>query len=183
MSNNQNRLDYKRALSLAERIKSELSPACEKIEIAGSIRRQKDAVGDIELVAIAKHQKSMFEEVPGMSILEEAIKSLVDEERLMIGLKNGEKYKQLHIPHLPTFPIDLFVTSADCWPVIYAIRTGSKDFSAKLVTPRPKGGFLHPGFSVAGGRLWEEGESDPIPLKSEYEFLDYGPGWVEPWER
>ncbi len=43
-----------KALEIAEKTKELLAPYCERIEIAGSIRRKKPEVKDIELVAIPK---------------------------------------------------------------------------------------------------------------------------------
>ncbi len=45
---------YEQALEIAERTKALLAPHCERIEIAGSIRRKKPHVKDIEIVAIPK---------------------------------------------------------------------------------------------------------------------------------
>ena len=46
----------KRPLADAERIAAaivaDLAPFCARIQVAGSVRRRKEAVGDIELVAI-----------------------------------------------------------------------------------------------------------------------------------
>jgi DNA polymerase/3'-5' exonuclease PolX len=42
------------ATVIAERVKAELAPYCERIEIAGSVRRRKPQVKDIELVAIPR---------------------------------------------------------------------------------------------------------------------------------
>ena len=39
---------------LAERIVDELRPFCERIEIAGSIRRRRPLCGDVDLVALPK---------------------------------------------------------------------------------------------------------------------------------
>jgi DNA polymerase/3'-5' exonuclease PolX len=42
------------AQPIADRVRDLLAPHCDRIEIAGSIRRQKADVGDIEIVAIPK---------------------------------------------------------------------------------------------------------------------------------
>jgi DNA polymerase/3'-5' exonuclease PolX len=42
-------MDYVQALAIAEQTRTALAPYCERIEIAGSIRRQKPQVKDIEL--------------------------------------------------------------------------------------------------------------------------------------
>ena len=48
------RIPIEVARRVADRLVTVLAPACERIEIAGSIRRQRPTVGDIELVAIPR---------------------------------------------------------------------------------------------------------------------------------
>src|SRR3990167_7360212 len=47
-------MELARAQEIAAQVLAELSPFCERCEIAGSIRRRKPEVGDIEIVAIPK---------------------------------------------------------------------------------------------------------------------------------
>jgi hypothetical protein len=47
-------MDRASALALAEQCRAALAPSCHRIEIAGSIRRGKPQVEDIELVALPK---------------------------------------------------------------------------------------------------------------------------------
>ena len=47
-------MNLERATKIAEKIVSELAPLCEKIEIAGSIRRQRPEVNDIDLVVLPR---------------------------------------------------------------------------------------------------------------------------------
>ncbi len=50
----------RRLLADAERIVAAivagLAPVCTRIQVAGSVRRRKDVVGDIELVAIPRYE-------------------------------------------------------------------------------------------------------------------------------
>lgn len=46
------RFDYDIAKKVADKLVTTLAPACDRIEIAGSLRRGTDTVGDIELVCI-----------------------------------------------------------------------------------------------------------------------------------
>ena len=48
------RLPIERVLPTAEALRDELSSVCDRIEIAGSLRRERSTIGDIELVAIPK---------------------------------------------------------------------------------------------------------------------------------
>jgi DNA polymerase/3'-5' exonuclease PolX len=47
-------MDYLEARALAEKVCHQLVPYCEKIKIAGSIRRKKSQVSDIDIVCIPK---------------------------------------------------------------------------------------------------------------------------------
>ncbi len=53
---------HDRALAIAAKIRTELEPFCDRIEIAGSIRRKKPNVKDVEIVAIPKpYETGLFE--------------------------------------------------------------------------------------------------------------------------
>lgn len=176
------KIQLDKAQNLAQRIKAELAPACSSIKIAGSIRRKKPIVGDIELVCIPMFSADLFgETTPKIALLENHLDSLVRVNRLIRGDKNGANYKNFFIPAIEGLKLDLFITNPECWPVIFAIRTGSADFSQRLVTPRSKGGLLPSHLRVGGGRVWDGDE--PVKLESEQEFFELCGGWVEPEER
>ena len=48
------------AQPIAKRVKEELTPHCERIEIAGSIRRGKPIVHDIDIVLIEKPESALI---------------------------------------------------------------------------------------------------------------------------
>lgn len=153
----------------AARIKAEcllhyLRPVCVKAEIAGSIRREKPMVGDIEIVAMPRmyepEERDLFGNVIGQphdridqALLEANIRESrpacdascpwcegKDPGRCFDGtpwlsrLNNGERYLKLHDNYLE-IQIDLFLVRPPAeWGPIFAIRTGPADFSQKLVT-------------------------------------------------
>jgi DNA polymerase/3'-5' exonuclease PolX len=45
-------MDYTHALAIAERVHDALAPFCSRISLAGSLRRQRPQVKDVELVAV-----------------------------------------------------------------------------------------------------------------------------------
>lgn len=47
-------MEYNKALEIAEKTKTLLAPYCERIEIAGSIRRKEPTIKDIDIVLILK---------------------------------------------------------------------------------------------------------------------------------
>ena len=48
-------MELEKARAIAEELKSLLEPGCERIPIAGSIRRRKSDIGYIELLCIPKY--------------------------------------------------------------------------------------------------------------------------------
>lgn len=108
-------------IKIANKLKALLEPYCERIEIAGSIRREKEIVKDVELVLIPKNANKLFN-VLGLHLLK-----TIGEIRY---LKNGDKYKQFFYLGIK---IDLFVACADNWGWIYFLRTGSEEFGKQFL--------------------------------------------------
>lgn len=172
------KLSYSVARNLADRIVEELRPGTTRIEIAGSVRRQKPEIGDIEIVCIPQLSINLFGD-PGGSILDIFIEQLIQDGRITRGDKWGPKYKKLHIPARPDLGIDLFITTPEEWGYTFTIRTGCAEFSHKLVTPRQQGGFLPGHLRVGGCRLWEGDKALETPEESDF-LAALGVGWVEP---
>ena len=92
-------MDIAQAFNLAEELRIGLAPLCERIEVAGSIRRRRPQVKDIELVAIPKWaevpddsvQPSLFGGPPPMkrmNLLQDAIERL-ERAGLLYPIKPG----------------------------------------------------------------------------------------------
>lgn len=98
-------MNYADARAIAERLIERLSPSCERIEVAGSVRRQQPFVHDIELVAVPR-----FEETePDLFGSPTNRRSLVD--GALVGLGefncNGPRYKQILLAE--GICLDLFI--------------------------------------------------------------------------
>lgn len=174
------------ASQVADEILQTLWPACERIELAGSIRRQRQYVGDIEIVAIPRirRQLDLFSRpVPGQTIseLDELADALRAARRLTPRpapdgkIAWGQRYKRAvyrpQRPGLPTMAVDLFAVLPPAeWGVIMAIRTGPANLSKLLVTPRAQGGLLPDGFRVQRGRLISP-TGMPIPTPEETDLF------------
>jgi DNA polymerase/3'-5' exonuclease PolX len=169
------KLNLSQALPLAEKIKTTLSPACDRIEIAGSIRRRAPIVGDIEIVAIPKMcpdleaQPSLFGEPQKMvSALDPLLEKLVSEKpHFKWGSKNGELYKNFRVQFNSDgaeIALDLFITTPPQWGYIFALRTGPGDFNKAWVTQQSKGGLLPDEYRFEGGWLvGPDGQRIPTP--------------------
>lgn len=171
---------YAEALTIANTLLALLAPVCERIEIAGSLRRQKAEVGDVELVAIPRYEveRDLFgDEVARRSLLDAELRSWPPIRNTLA--KDGDRYKQFT---WATMPIDLFLVTPETWGVLFAIRTGSADFAKWLVTPGWAGGALPLGGKVQEGRLWIGGQLIATPEEADL-FAAIDLPWVPPAER
>ena len=184
--------------AVAENLLESWGPACERIEIAGSVRRGKPDPHDIEIVAVPKLEvlvakRDMFAD----SDVTMAQRNLLDE---LLANWRDEGLKLAHRPDKngrpawgPRFKravmadgiaVDIFsVLPPAQWGVIFAIRTGPAEFSHALMTSRLEGGFMPVGMQVKDGQLWRNGDIIVDTPEEDDLFRDLGlPCW-EPHER
>lgn len=153
---------------IAIRLVWKLQPYCERVEIAGSIRRMKSEVKDIEIVAkpIIEYGYDLF----GNKI---SWKSKIDDfqfDDLGKIIKNGNKYKQIELNQ--GIKLDLFIVLPPAqWGVQMVIRTGPAEFSHWVVTQRWKGGALPNNCFVKDGCVYYEGNDCGISMDGENEFF------------
>lgn len=187
-------LRWAEAHAVATELVGLLADACERIEIAGSLRRRRDEVHDLEIVAIPR-----VEERPGEDLWGEAMPTAVDLLRVAIGngigmgtlaaraveihrrdgstemgQRMGDAYKALVYRGMA---VDLFITDQERWGAIYALRTGPGDWNTALVT-RCKEHWRR----VEGGRVLYHNRVVPTPEEADF-FRALGVPWVEPWDR
>lgn len=180
-------MEYKKARVLAAVLVDELQDYCDRIEIAGSIRRGKANVKDIEIVAgprMTEEYNLFGEQVSTRNAIEHPLRRL--ELAGARYIKNGPRYKQLALPG--GINLDLFLVLPPAqWGVILAIRTGPANFSQWIVTQRTAGGALPDGYRVTGGAVRRGltfGEGEIVAMSEECDFLDFlGLGWIEPGQR
>lgn len=175
-------------LNAATAIKHELTPFVERISIAGSIRRQRPEVADIELVAIPRigTARRPGELLPRhVDLLDHYAREQLDAGRWQPRLdKNGrpalgDRYKRLLVNGVP---LDLFATTPASWGVILLIRTGPADSSRAMVTPRSKGGRLPDGYRVQDGAIRTVTGAVAIATEEDW-FTLAGMAFVPPEER
>ena len=171
-------MKLEQAREILDRLALELSPGCEQIAVAGSVRRGKPEVHDLEIVCVPK-----VVTVADLFGAPTNAYSLLDAELIRLGLhqlKGGDKYKQFALPE--GINLDLFITTPDQWGWIFVLRTGHRDFNKWLVTPRRHGGAL-PGYIRPQGG-WLTNGNGPIKTAEEQDvFRVLGVEWIEPQYR
>ncbi len=169
-------MELEKAKAIAENIKAVLESSCERIVIAGSIRRQKPDVGDIELLCIPKY-------IDGVDWLDAKIQTLIHFDMLGYRLnKLGRKVygpKNKLLVHPSGIGVDIFSTDEQCWPVALVVRTGGEKTNKWIATAALKKGYrFHAygsGFSTPSGEIVCHSEREVF----EAVHLPY----QEPWER
>lgn len=166
------------ALTRANDLADVLEPACERILIAGSIRREKAEIGDIEIVLIPKREpiENIFGDVVDYRSLLDML--LIHELDLPI-IKDGPKYKQVIWQGMQA---DLFIASPATWGCIATIRTGSADFTQWLVTKKRQGGACPEHLSFKDGRIFDGAYVLDTSTEQQV-FAALGLDWIEPRER
>jgi DNA polymerase/3'-5' exonuclease PolX len=146
------------AQALAQKILAQLAPHCHKIEIAGSIRRQRPEVNDIDLVILPK---------PGelKAIKARCLKNchpVTDGDQNFIV-----RFPATAAGQLANFQIDIFIarsaerdlvaTEPGNWGSLLLCRTGSKEHNIWLVQRAESLGLRwHPYRGVYGPPCWPE---------------------------
>jgi len=171
-------MQLERAKTIAEEIKALLEPACGKIVVAGSIRRQKPEVSDIELLCIPKF-------INGVDQLDREIGALMVLGVLGFRLnKRGSRVygpkNKLLVHKESGIGIDVFSTDELCWPVALVVRTGGKMTNMEIATRAIERGMRFHAY----GRGFARADGSELICQSEEEvFKAVGLRYLPPEER
>mgnify|MGYP001488384665 CR=1 FL=1 len=124
-------MQLKRALSIGQSVVAALAPHCERIEIAGSIRRQRPEVGDLDLVILPQ---------PGKL---DSIKARCAQRCARVTDGGQNCIFRMQLQDLTQFQIDLFFARPATRDLLQSVpgnfgtlllcRTGSKEHNIWLV--------------------------------------------------
>ena len=169
-------MELELAQKIADEILERLKPHCHQCNIAGSVRREKPEVKDIEFVLHPKdYQTGLFKS---------GVAEIIDSFEFLKGEMNyGKcKYAQRYLsiglhPPRQEIKIDFFFADAENYGWIYALRTGSKQFNFTYLREMAKRGY-----KSEGGYIRHNGEKILIPDEANL-FLRLGMKYVEPKNR
>jgi DNA polymerase (family 10) len=115
----------------ADRIVSELAPHCERIEIAGSIRRGLPDVNDIDLVILPKSPAAQAAIIARCKERGALVTGGTQNSIFRFG--HGPAQFQLDLYFAEHASRDLFGKAPGNWGSLLLCRTGSKEHNIKLV--------------------------------------------------
>lgn len=134
------RVRLSEAWTLANRLARELAPHLRRVEIVGSVRRERPTVGDIELVAEPATCPTDLFGALGPAL--EPIRATL--ERIGTWEKGGDRYMKVRDVLDTGLPLDLFLVHPPAeWGSIVAIRTGPAALGRECITRMKREGYHH----------------------------------------
>lgn len=113
------KIELSEATLIANVVLQHITPAMARVEIAGSIRREKPVVGDIELVAIVEDQEKLLKLIGDVG---QTIKTGVPG---VIPWTPKADAKYIRVRLNEGMNLDLFVARPENWGGLFLMRTGS----------------------------------------------------------
>ena len=177
MSTTTNRTPLFQAELIAARVMALLRPHCLQIEVAGSIRRRRPTVGDIEIVCVPKP----FDSTP---LFASGLATVVNQWEKVKG-ELPCKYTQRRLPE--GIALDLFMADPNGFGLQLAIRTGSARWSHEVLAKA----WVRAGFRSEGGLLRRVENANGVynlgavvPCRSERQLFELiGLPWTAPEQR
>jgi DNA polymerase/3'-5' exonuclease PolX len=157
----QGKIVLERAQKVADAVVKRLAPYCHKIEVAGSIRRRRPRVNDIDIVLIPSDLWNLHAEVKKMGTVKAAGAKIM---RVIAG----------------EIQVDLYIATRETWATLMLIRTGSVENNIRLCSRAKEMKWqLH---ADGSGLFNDKGER--IAGDSEISIYNaLGLRYQEPWER
>lgn len=184
------------AVAVAREMVLALAPHCAELRVAGSLRRRREMIGDVEIVFVSRIDT---EDDPGdffgakraVNLAGRAIEALVETgvltKRLNCDGRATWGERNRYAVHAASgIPVDLFTATAANWWNYLVCRTGGEISNTQIAEAAKRLGWhwapYDPGFR-RGGEDWNSArERHPVSNEREvFSFvrLDY----LEPWER
>lgn len=154
-------IELERAQKIAKVVVERLAPYCKKIEVAGSIRRRKLWVNDIDLVLVPHDLWNLHHEIKGLGQL----------------TMSGKKIMRVLVVSVQ---VDIYVADEETWATLLLIRTGSAENNIRLASLAKKRGWH---LAASGDGLFNE-RGERIAGDTERSiYATLGVPWQEPEQR
>lgn len=178
------KVDLLKAEELANKIVKHISPAMVRCQVAGSVRRKKPVVGDIEIVGLPADGEELVRLLGEVGTpIKPGVPGVVP-----WPLKPSGKYMRLHLPEIGC-NLDLFNAHELNWGGVLLMRTGSGvDAKGNTFNGFTPGIFSRWKKMSGGGRMIgcqpTRPSGEQLPLREEQDFFDLlGLDFIPPHER
>jgi DNA polymerase/3'-5' exonuclease PolX len=172
-------LDLKEAERIAAQVKAAIEPLCERLEVAGSIRRQKSNVHDIDFVVVTKNDAEWQK-------INEKLKKLKAKPNC-----SGNSVIKAFLPCTNgLFQVDFYRAKPETFGILLLVRTGSAEHNvwlagcaiSKGLRIKYSEGLIKDNSTIAGETETSVFEALGLscPLPCEREIVDGKPVWMPP---
>lgn len=192
------RYPRKDAIDVARELVTLIAPHCEKIIVAGSLRRRKQEVGDVEIIYIPSYAMlpdpdDLFGKPVRTNITDRVVGELAGNGVISRRLNKldraawGEKNK-LAVHVASGIPVDLFSATIENWFNYLVCRTGGKETNQSIARGALAQGWhwapYDEGFWRKPSSKGPEYHDVYEPMRSEAQVFNFaGLDYLEPWER
>jgi DNA polymerase/3'-5' exonuclease PolX len=175
------------AIEVARELCQVLRPVTERLIVAGSLRRRRAEVGDVEIlfIPITGSEPDGFFDTRVVNLADRQLDQLLAGGRLeprlsKLGSRTWGQENKLAVHKASGIPVDLFTTNALSWYNYLVCRTGSAENNVRIAAAaKAKGWQWHP----YGSGFTDELKQARV-VQSEREVFEYaGLPYLEPWER
>ena len=175
------------AIAVAKELCVALTPMCSRLIVAGSLRRRRPEVGDVEIVFIPLVESvrdGLFDQRP-VSMADAVLELFLSSGRLakrrnvngseMWGPKN-----KLAVHAASGIPVDFFSATPENWFNYVVCRTGGAESNTRIASAAQARGWKWNPY----GAGFTDDQRTIVPVKSEREVFEFaGLEYLEPWER
>lgn len=156
------RIPWEKAVRIAEQLAADLAPVCARAKVAGSVRRRRPHVGDIEFVVEPLAAGDLFGHVTHQV---EPIRRVAETWGDVV--KGGDRMIQVRgVGGIDGLTCELYLVHPPAqWGSILAIRTGPADLGHLAVTRMLERGLRH-----VGGHV-EDRAGALVPTPTEEDFF------------
>lgn len=193
MSGEKIKFPCRAALDVCRELLSVITPACERVIVAGSLRRRRAEVGDVEIVYVPKistgrDESQLFSEPMKVNAVDAVLARLLAAGTIERRLNTksaatwGEKNKLArHV--VSGIPVDLFSATLENWWNYVTCRTGGAESNVAICNAAIRKGWKWNPYGDGFSRLSGLGiERHAIETERQvFEFV--GLPYLEPWER
>ncbi len=187
-------MKLERARELMADLFSFLGPSCQRISEAGSVRRRKAEVKDLEIICIPKIEAAggdhpgqglLFEEAKQVDLLDQTIERLIKAEVLAkrFGRSGNPVYgkKNKLLIYLGSGEcVDVFSTTEENWWVTLFVRTGPKELNMEVAKRAKAMGWRFEAYG--SGFLMPDGTRTRCHSEQGI-FAAVNMPYQEPWDR
>lgn len=178
------------ALAVAKELCAALKPITERLIVAGSLRRRKAEVGDVEILYIPKFEprpntQDFFAGPISTNLVDELLEKLLAAGTLAkrTNMLDSEMWgpKNKYARHVASgIPVDLFSSREAIWFNYLVCRTGGAENNTAVASAAQRKGWKWNPY----GEGFTDANGDTVTVKAEREVFDLaGLKYLEPWER